>query len=112
MFWSNAVATTNQGGFVVGLGQSYLVLLFGLGMIILFGMRLAGSLLDLLQPKHRGITHKKSTGLVLSGLVAAGVFYVLQHFLTQVPALVLGAVMGLANYLGILSHLRLDELID
>ena len=110
-FWSNSISAVEQIGFAPGAGQGYIGLIFLVCGSVFFIMKMFGVALDELQPKHRGITHEKGTGLVVSAAVAYVVFYPLQSLMAQDTAILLGILMGLSSYLGILSHLRLDEMI-
>lgn len=110
--WDNALSIINQGGYVFGLGQFYIALIITVGLILLLFMNIAGSLLDNIQPKHRGVTHKRGTGIIVSSFIGFIAFIILDAFIAQNSAMILGIIMGFANYVGVLSHLRLDDLLD
>jgi len=111
-FWSNTVLMVDEIGFAPGVTQGYIGVIILFGVSVLLVMRVFGQVLDKAQPKHRGITHEKGTGLVMSSSISLIVFYVLNQFMIQDSAIALGIIMGIAGYSGMLSHLRLDGMAD
>jgi len=62
------------------------------------------------RPKHRGITHRLPTGIVLSTSLI-GVFWYVSYTLQYSYSSVIGLLLGSAFFIGFLSHLHCDELL-
>lgn len=62
------------------------------------------------RPKHRGITHRIPTGLVIAGVIGGISWYLTTTIAVAMPV-VISAVTAGAFFIGFLSHLRCDEMI-
>lgn len=87
----------------------YVVLLCVLCIFIIVGVGLlVVNAMDYVQPKHRGITHSLSTGIIISTFIVFAGQYVYNFYnITSVTT----ALLGWGFLLGFISHLYCDEIL-
>lgn len=82
----------------------------GAGLACGFIVLSTGPVLRIVQPKHRGTTHRMPTGILVSG-VLAGISVWLGSQVSAVPELFVGGAIFSAFLVGFASHLYADGLL-
>jgi len=87
----------------------YVILLFVLSLFSIIGIGLIViNIMDYVQPKHRGITHSLSTGVIISTVIVfAGQYIYNVYNITSVTT----ALLGWGFLLGFISHLYCDGIL-